>query len=157
IDIAATKAGHVVRQQLQGNYGYQRLQVIRNLRQGNHFVGTVGDVVVSLARHGDHGSASGLDFFQIAHDLVAQGPARRSEGDRRRLLIYERDRPVFHLACRIALRVNVTDLLEFQGSLEGYRIQILPSKVENVVSTLVSLSDPANLGFACQGLAEYLG
>ena len=48
------------------------------------------------------------------------------------ILVDEGDRPVLHLAGRVALRVDVGDLLQLQRALEGHRVVEAAAEIEEV-------------------------
>ena len=60
--------------------------------------------------------------------------ALRRDHDDRHLLVDQRDRPVLHLAGRIALGVDVGDLLELERALHGDREHDAPPEEEEVLA-----------------------
>ena len=79
------------------------------------------DALVPLGREGDDRAAARLRFLDVADHLLEHVVVRRDRDDRH-LLVDERDRAVLHLAGRIALGVDVRDLLQLQRALERDRI-----------------------------------
>ena len=76
--------------------------------------------MVAFGSDGDDRAVAGLDLLEIAQRLGVQRAARSHE-DARSLAVHERDRPVFHLGGRIALGVDIADLLELERTFERDR------------------------------------
>ena len=101
-------------------------------RQDNHPVGDGSCAVgTGLVGNEDDPAASRSRFFNVGHRLVEEFIARRNDNDRN-MLVYQRDRPVFHLSRGMGLRVNVADFLELQRSLHGNDGGRATAKVENM-------------------------
>ena len=103
-----------------------------------------------------HRAAARLDLLQIAHHLVEDRPARQQE-HRRRVRIDQGDRAVLHLGGRIALGVDVADLLQLQRPLQRHRVVILPAQVQEVGDVAVPLGDAAHVVVAGQRAAHRVG
>ena len=69
----------------------------------------------------DHRAAARLHFLHVADHLLEHVIVRRDRDDRH-LLVDQRDRPVLHLAGRIALGVDVRDLLQLERAFERDRV-----------------------------------
>ncbi len=67
---------------------------------------------------GDHDAAARLDLLDLADHLVVD-PVLRRDGDDGHVLVDQGDGPVLHLAGRVALCVDVADLLELERAFEG--------------------------------------
>src|SRR5207249_11735467 len=61
--------------------------------------------------------SSDLHLGDVAHHLLVGRPPRRHR-DQRGLRIEQRDRPMLELARRVALGVDVGELLELEGALQ---------------------------------------
>ena len=71
----------------------------------------------------------GLDLLDVAQRLGVQRAARGDE-DAGRLAVHQRDRAVLHLGRRVALGVDVADLLELQRPFERDREVEVAAQVE---------------------------
>ncbi len=78
-----------------------------------------------------------LDLLQVALHLLEDALAG-GDGDDRQVLVDERDRPVLHLAGRIALGVDVGDLFQFQRPFEGHRVLDAAAEEEEVGRRVVA-------------------
>ena len=88
-------------------------------------VGIALDLLVALGRHRDDPGIAGAALHDVADQLVVDPRAGRDR-DERVLRVEQRDRAVLQLAGRVALGVDVADLLELQGALEGRRHRVRP-------------------------------
>ena len=110
-------------------------------------------LVVPFGREGDDRAAARLRFLDVADHLLEHVIVRRDRDDRH-LLVDERDRPVLHLAGRVALGVDVGDLLQLERALERDRV-VDPAAEEQEVAALVEpLRDLLGHGFALQRLLD---
>ena len=102
-------------------------------RSGSRCAGSSNalDAAVSLGRQRDDRPAAGLGLLDVADHLLEHVIVRRDRDDRH-LLVDERDRPVLHLAGRIALGVDVRDLLQLQRAFERDRIVDAAAEVQEV-------------------------
>ena len=89
------------------------------------------ELVVAARRERDDRAAARLHLLHVADHLLEHVIVRR-EGDDRHLLVDERDRPVLHLAGRIALGVDVGDLLQLERALERDRVVDAAAEVQEV-------------------------
>ncbi len=78
---------------------------------------------------------------------------RRDRHDRH-LLVDERDRTVLHLAGRVALGVDVGDLLQLERALERDRIVDPAAEIEEVAALIEAPRDLLGAGLALERLLE---
>ena len=83
-------------------------------------IGPALDRRVLLRGDRDDPAVPGPHLGHVAQDLFV-GAVARAEKDHRHVLIDESDRAVLHLGGRVALRMNVGDLLELEGTLQRHR------------------------------------
>ena len=76
--------------------------------------------------------------FEITFSASSPGGHRAITGN---ALVEQRDRPVLHLAGRVALGVQVRDLLELERALERERVERAAAEVEGVRGVLQLLGD----------------
>ena len=88
----------------------------------------------------DDRAAARLGLLDVADHLLEHVIVRRDR-DHRHLLVDQRDRPVLHLAGRIALGVDVGDLLQLQRALERDRIVDPAPQIEEVAALVEPLRD----------------
>ncbi len=91
------------------------------------------DGVVALLGQADRASAARSDLLDPAQHLVVQlvAPSGRYDAQHRHALVDERDRPVLELPCSEALGVQVGQLLQLQGALEGDRVAGVPAEEQH--------------------------
>src|SRR5439155_9704177 len=82
-------------------------------------------------------------FLDIAGHLLVRGTSR-SDGDDGHTRVDEGDGPVLHLARRVSFGVDVRDLLELEGALEGQGEVEPAPQIEEVVAVDEALRDPSN-------------
>ena len=109
--------------------------------------------VVVLGRQRDHRAAARLRLLDVADHLLEHVIVRRDRDDRHRL-VDERDRAVLHLAGRIALGVDVGDLLQLQRAFERDRIVDAAPEVEEVAALIEALGDLLGERLALERLLE---
>ena len=100
----------------------------------------------------DHAAAARLHLLHVRHDLVEHRVVRRDE-HHRHVLVDQRDRPVLHLRRRIALGVDVADLLELERALERGREVVAAAEVQEVRRVLELLGDLLDLAARGRGSA----
>src|SRR5262252_2973917 len=120
IHVAASEDGHVVGQKLKRDDRQERREELGGRGDGQHVVGPAAHLMIAAIADGDDLAAPRAHFLDVAHHAVV-ARVTRSEGDDGHPLVDERDGPVLHLAGGVAFRVDVGDLLELEGSLEGDR------------------------------------
>src|SRR5258708_19671478 len=81
-----------------------------------------------VARESDDGRAAGRGLLDVTEHAISVEVVLK-HGDDRHLRVDERDRAVLHLARRISLRLDVRDLLQFEGPLQGHWIERPPAQV----------------------------
>ncbi|MPM15727.1 hypothetical protein SDC9_62099 [bioreactor metagenome] len=120
-------------EQLQRDDGDQRLEDGRHLRQPDHGAGEVVDHRVVLLGQRDRAGASGADLLDVGDHLVVQLVAapRRHHDEHRHARLDDGDRAVLELAGGEALGVQVGDLLELEGALEGDRVADVAAEEEH--------------------------
>ena len=111
------------------------------------------DPVVVLGRQRDHRAAARLRLLDVPHHLLEDVIVRRNRDDGHGL-VDERDRAVLHLAGRIALGVNVGDLLELQRAFERDRIVDAAPEIEEVAALVEALGDLLGERLALERLLE---
>ena len=65
----------------------------------------------------------------------------RGDEHHRHLLVDQRDRAVFHLRCRVALSVDIADLLQFERALQRGRKAVAAAQVQKILRALEFLGD----------------
>ena len=135
VDIAAAPDGDVIRQQLQRQYHRDRREHFGDARQGDDRVlcgiQHAFQRVVALGRDGDHRSASSLHFLNIAKHLLENVIIWCNAHDGH-VAVDERDRPVLHLAGRVAFGVDVRNFLQLQRAFEGDRVVDAPAEEQKI-------------------------
>src|SRR4030095_2626279 len=115
IDVASATYGDVVSKQLQWDRHHDRRQL------GScpwHWYDDIGGGVkhgahprVALARDGDDGPGAGLGFLHVSKHFLENGVVGGKRDDRH-VFVDQGDRSVFHFSGRVALGMNVRDLLQ---------------------------------------------
>src|SRR3954447_17324717 len=128
VDVVSHAGCQLAGEDLQGYDGDHRLQQGGNPGKPDHGVGVALQVVVVLLGDHDRAGAAGSHLLDPADHLVVQEvpTAWRHHAEHRQVLLDERDGAVLQLACREALRVDVGELLELQGTLESDREARVP-------------------------------
>ena len=108
---------------------------------------------VPLGRQRDHRPAARLGLLDVADHLLEHVIVRR-DGHDGHLLVDERDRPVLHLAGRVALGVDVRDLLQLQRAFERDRIVDAAPEIEKVAALVEPLRDLLGDRLALERLLE---
>ena len=131
VDVLALAYGDMIRQKLQRNRSYQRLKTFKRLGHLYNLVGNLAYSVVAFRHEGDDLAASCLYLLDIAQHLLIHVVARRND-HHRHVRINKSNRSVLHLRRRIALGMDVAYLLQLQCALQGNRIAVSPSEVEEI-------------------------
>ena len=121
----------MVGEQLERHDREDRHEALLGVRYLEAVVGDVAHIGIALGDDADNLALASLDLLYVAEYLVIAS-ALRSYDDHRHLLVDEGDRAVLHLRCRVALGVDVGDFLELEGALEGHRVVVAASEVEEV-------------------------
>ena len=100
------------------------------LRDVDHVVGVVLDVLVAVGGDRDHVRAAGAHLLDVRDELVVDPIHARRDDDDGRALVEQRDRPVLHLAGRVRLGRDVRDLLQLERALERDRQTDVAAEVE---------------------------
>jgi len=114
-------------------------------------------LLVALGRDRDHVRTAGGGLLDVRDDLVVDHLLVDGDADDRRVGVQERDRPVLHLARRIALGVDVGDLLQLERALERDRVVDAAADVEEVLRLAILLRDPLEQLLAREALADERG
>ena len=120
VDVGPAQARDAVREQLERQRREHRLEERRRLRDVDHVVRVVLDVLVAVGRDRDHVGAAGARLLDVRDDLVVDVDVRRHDDDRR-ALAEQRDRAVLHLAGGVRLGRDVQNILQLQRALERHR------------------------------------
>src|SRR5918996_219582 len=144
VDVASPHLGDVVREQLERRRHHHRREQLRHPRNEEHVLRVRRNLLVALAPHGDHVRAARADLLDVREHLGVDVAFRRHGHDRHPLLD-QRDRPVLQLTGRVALRVQVTDLLQLQRALERCREAGVAADEQDVARPVDLLGDPADL------------
>ena len=147
VDVAAAPDRDVIRQQLQRDRHDDRRQQWRSCAASaattSFFGSSTAAIRVSPSRRDrDHGAAARLRLLDVADHLLEHVVVGRDRDDRHPL-VDERDRPVLHLAGRIALGVDVGDLLELERAFERDRIVDAAAEEQEVGAVVEPLRDLA--------------
>ena len=126
--------------------GHLDQEVLRRIEQ-------VPDALVTFGRQRDDRAAARLRFLDVADHLLEHVVVRRDRDDRH-LLVDEGDRPVLHLAGRIALGVDVRDLLQLQRALERDRVVDPAPEIQEVAPLVEPPGDLLGQRLALQRLLE---
>ena len=100
----------------------------------------IADAPVPFGRQRDDRPAARLRLLDVADHLLEDVVVRRDRHDRH-LLVDERNRPVLHLAGRIALGVDVRDLLQLERALERDRVVDPAPEIQEVTPLVEPLRD----------------
>ncbi|MFM1941609.1 MAG: hypothetical protein RI897_591 [Verrucomicrobiota bacterium] len=97
-----------------------------------------------LGGDGDDGAFAGFDFFEVGEGFVEHAVIGDDE-NRWGAFVDHGDGPVFHFCGGIAFRMDVGDLLEFEGAFECYGEIELASQEEEILCLLVFQRDLLDL------------
>ena len=118
VDVGPLHVSDVVGEQLQRHRRNERLQELLNVGNIQNVFRDAGQLFVSFGCDPDDQTLTGHHFLEIAAGLVVMSPFRTDHNDGH-ILIDKRDGPMLHLTSRIALGVDVADLLQFESALKG--------------------------------------
>ena len=104
----------------------------------------------------DDAAAARGDFLHVGDRLLEHRVARREHDDRHRL-VDQRDRPVLQFARRVALGVDVGELLQLQRAFERERIGGAAAEIEHVAGARELVRDLLELRLELQRLGEQAG
>jgi Zn-dependent protease with chaperone function len=145
IDVGAPQVGYVVREQLQRHGRDDRGDERARLRD-------LDDVVASDFTCASPSSTTAMTCpprartsSMFPRSSRSAPRLRRGDHHHRQLLVDERDGAVLHLAARVALGVNVGDLLELQRALERDRVHGPAPEEEEVLRVQVASGDGLHL------------
>ena len=146
----------MIGQQLQGDHAEDRRQQRRGRRDIEHIVRLGPDELIALGRHGDDNAIARLDLLDLADHLVIHSILHGNR-HHRHALVNQGNRPVLHLAGRVALRVDVADLLELERALQCGRVCLPPadeeepSGIREISRDLLDLLFPSQYGIQLCG------
>ena len=103
-----------------------------------------GQVLVAVGPQADQDAAASLDLRDVVEGLLVDVILDRDRHDRH-LLVDQRDRPVLHLARRIALGVDVADLFELERALERHWEIVPAAEVQEVRRIFEQVGDMLDL------------
>mmetsp|Transcript_111053 Transcript_111053/g.314294 ORF Transcript_111053/g.314294 Transcript_111053/m.314294 type:complete len:442 (+) Transcript_111053:119-1444(+) len=122
VDAVALQRAHHVGEQLQRDHRHERHQVLVRLGHRDHVLAEsfeLCNIVVLSDYYGE--PAACPDLLDVGPDLVVGGVRPRGDEHHRHELVDEGDGPVLHLRRRVALGVDVRELLHLHRALEGHR------------------------------------
>ena len=120
----------MVTEQLHRDHGQQRAEELIDLGHRQQGVEEVG--VGALGGHADQLGIAGLSLLGVGEHLL-EHQARHGDRHHRHPGIEQGDRPMLHFAGRVALGVDVADLLELQGAFQGNRVVDAPAQEDHVL------------------------
>ena len=147
IHVRAAQHGDVIRQQLQRDHRQNRRQQRRRVGDVHHLVRFRRDEAVAFGREGDHDGVARLRLLDLADHLVVERVLERNR-QHRHVLVDQRNRTVLHLARRVALGVNVADLLELERAFERNRVVDAAPQIQEV-RVVIDFAAPAFRPPAC--------
>ncbi len=152
VDVDIVFEGHVVGEELEGDYFGDGEQVFRGGIHFDYIADEVADLGVALVGDGDDASALGLhvgeelEGFLVAHDRVGEGAVDGGDDDEGRGVADEGVGTVFKLAHGIALSVYVGSLFEFEGTFAGDGVVDAAAKEEESFRVAVFVGEGLDLG-----------
>ena len=123
--------GDVITQQLHRNHREQGAEQLLELRQGQQQIKQLR--IPAGWGHPNQLGIAGLGLLGIGEHLVEHGAWHRDR-HHRHPGIQERNGTMLHLPGRVALGMDVADLLELEGPLHGNRIINAPPKENHILS-----------------------
>ena len=122
----------MVGEQLERDAGENRHEHRAGLRDRDDVVCDFVERVAVFRRDGDDLAAAGLDFADVADNLVEERILRGDDHDRH-VFVDEGNRAVLHFCSGVAFGVNVADFLELQRTFHGDRVAEVATEVQEVV------------------------
>lgn len=141
----------MIGEQLKRYNRYHWLQKLGDFGDANHIVCQRRDPRIVMTGNGNNWSTASLDLLDVGHDFVV-GRTLGDDEDAWGMSVDQSNRPVLHLGCGIALRVDVADLLQFQRTFESRWEIVLASEVQEVGCRMILLRNIPDLGVACKRL-----
>ena len=105
------------------------------------------EAIVALGDERDDMPPRALASWMLP-SIFSKTASLRRDRHHRQLLVDERDRAVLHLAGRVALGVDVGDLLQLQRALERDRVLNAAPEVEEVGALIAALGELLDLRLA---------
>src|SRR5439155_11299662 len=144
IHVAATQHGDVIRQELERNDRQHQCDRGWARRHGDLVIRQMGQIAVALARDRDNAAPPGFYFLHIRNHLRVNRILGR-QADDRHVLVDQGDRSVLHLGRRVALSMDVGDLLELERALERDREIGAPAQIEGVAGVRIAFGEHPHL------------
>ena len=94
--------------------------------------------MIVLRDDGNDDTVSGFHFLDVGHAFFVESDGRgigiisRGQNNDRQILVDERVGTVLHFTCRIALRVDVGNLFELEGSFKSDGIVNAAAEIEKI-------------------------
>mmetsp|Transcript_5859 Transcript_5859/g.12213 ORF Transcript_5859/g.12213 Transcript_5859/m.12213 type:complete len:282 (+) Transcript_5859:18-863(+) len=132
VDVASSVLGDVVGQQLEWNDREQRVQGGVGELDAHHHLRQPVKIVVAHVRDDNQSPLSRVHLLHVGLHLVVLGVRARRHDHHRHETVNQGDGAVLHLRRWVALGVDVGDLLQLQGALQGHR-KIQPAPEEQAV------------------------
>src|SRR5205823_12949699 len=132
VHVAAQTHRDVVGEELERDDGEDRREQLRAGRDLDDVTGLRRDRPVPGVADGDQPALSRAHLLDVAEHALVGAVARHERHDRQ-VVGDQGDRPVLHLAARVALGVDVGNLLELQRPLEGDRVLEAAPEVEEAL------------------------
>ncbi len=130
----------MVGEQLQRDAGDNRHEHRAGLRHYNEVVCDFVERVAVFRGDGDDFTAAGLDFADVADNLVEERILRGDDHDRH-VFVDKGDGAVLHFGGGVAFGMDVADFLELQGAFHGDRVAEVAAEVQEVVCLAERLRD----------------
>ena len=147
----------MVGEHLQDDGSQDRSQDLRSIRNQDHIVTDEREFLpLAFGSDRDDRASAGLDLLDVAEVLRKDGIVRRDHHGGS-LCIHEGDDAMLQLSAGVSHGGNVADLLEFEGSLKGDRVVILPAHEEHDLGLGVALGDLGDLGLKLENRLDLTG
>ena len=146
----------MVGEQLYGNGVDDRGEQTRVAGEADYMhSGAGGEVAVEVGEDIQL-AAAGVDFLHVGGEFF-QEAVIGGDDHHRHVLVHQGQGAVFQLAGRIGLGVNVGNLLEFEGALQGDGIVEPPSQEEGMLLLREAPRPDLDLRFQIQGMLDTAG
>ena len=156
VHIQAADGGDVIGQHLQRDDRHDRAEHPGCFGHPQDVVGHLLYQLIAFGCHGDDDSAARLGLLDLRDHLLMPGVFRR-KAQHRHILIDQRDWAVFHLARRVALGVDVGNLLEFQRAFVGNRHVDAAPEIQTIADVFEGQRNLLDFRFAVQCAADQVG
>src|SRR3972149_4066364 len=126
VDVGTAGHRRVVGEQLQRDHGEDRAERLDRLGHPQDVVGVGPHRLVALGGHGDDPRVAGAPLHDVADQLLLERRAG-GPGDDGQPALRQRAGAVLQLARRVALSMDVADLLELERTLQSDRVADAPT------------------------------